>query len=176
MLGAIVTIGQGFGLPIHRKFSHSLHNEVPNCIATITSQEREIRKMLAKQNHSLCRLKMFDSFVSPALLQTQQAVLQQRIRNQVVVIFNLRLAEMDAAVTMWTWVPFSKLQYVLLRQINPRHISAHSLAEDKGEVVLGLFLMAQVLETQSFQEAEQTLIIYGKLISCNKKKNKKKRK
>lgn len=51
-------------------------------------------------------------------------------------------------------------------------MSAHPLAEDKGEVVLGLFLMAQVLETQSFQEAEQTLIIYSKLISCNKKKKK----
>lgn len=43
---------------------------------------------------------------------------------------------------------------------------ANSLAEDKGEVVLGFFLVAQVLETQSFQEADQTLIINGKLIPC----------
>lgn len=59
---------------------------------------------------------------------------------------------------------------IFCSKANQRHISAHSLAEDKGEVVLGLFLMAQVLETQSFQEAEQTLIIYSKLISCQKEK------
>lgn len=37
------------------------------------------------------------------------------------------------------------------------------LAEDKGKVVFGLLLVPKVFETQSFQEAQQALIVYGKL-------------
>lgn len=51
---------------------------------------------------------------------------------------------------------------------NQKFTSANSLAEDEGEVVLGFFVVAQVLETQSFQEADQTLIINGKLVPCQK--------
>lgn len=81
------------------------------------------------------------------------------------VVFNLRFTEIDAAVAMWTRF-ILKLQVDLFRQI--KGTLANLLAEDKGEVVLSFFLVAQVLETQSFQEADQTLIIYGKLIPCHK--------
>lgn len=37
------------------------------------------------------------------------------------------------------------------------------LAKDKGKVVFGLLLVPKVLETQSLQEAQQALIIYGEL-------------
>ncbi len=37
------------------------------------------------------------------------------------------------------------------------------LAEDKGKVVFGLLSVPQVFETQSLQEAQQTLIIYCEL-------------
>lgn len=37
------------------------------------------------------------------------------------------------------------------------------LAEDKSKVVFGLLLVPQVFETQSLQEAQQALIIYGEL-------------
>ncbi len=39
----------------------------------------------------LCCFQEFDSFIFSALLQTQEAVLQQGIGNQVVVIFDLSL-------------------------------------------------------------------------------------
>lgn len=37
------------------------------------------------------------------------------------------------------------------------------LAEDEGKVVFRLLSMPQVFETESLQEAQQTLIIYGEL-------------
>lgn len=44
------------------------------------------------------------------------------------------------------------------------HISEQGLlAENKGKVVFGLLLMPQVFETQSLQEAQQTLIVYREL-------------
>lgn len=44
------------------------------------------------------------------------------------------------------------------------HISERGLlAEDEGKVVFGLLSMPQVFETESLQEAQQTLIIYGEL-------------
>lgn len=53
---------------------------------------------------------------------------------------------------------------VCVRTVGGLRTSVDLLAEHKGEVVLGLLLMPQVFETQSFQEAQQTLIIYRKLI------------
>lgn len=44
------------------------------------------------------------------------------------------------------------------------HITEQGLlAEDKGKVVFSLLLMSQVFETESLQEAQQTLIIYREL-------------
>lgn len=44
------------------------------------------------------------------------------------------------------------------------HISEqHLLAENKGKVVFSLLMVPQVFETQSLQEAQQTLIIYREL-------------
>lgn len=107
---------------------------------------------------------MFDGFLSPALLQTQQAVFQQRVRNQVVVVLDLRLAGIDAAVQREQGF-FASSKMLLFQGT----FMADSLAEDEGEVVLRLFSMAQVLETQSLQEADQTLIIERELISCREK-------
>lgn len=53
---------------------------------------------------------------------------------------------------------------VCARTVGALRTSMDLLAEHKGEVVLSLLLMAQVFETQSLQEAQQTLIIYRKLI------------
>lgn len=49
--------------------------------------------------------------------------------------------------------------------------SADLLAEHEGEVVLSLLMMSEVFETQSLQEAQQTLIIYRKLIPCQKQQD-----
>lgn len=51
------------------------------------------------------------------------------------------------------------------------HLSGHIgecglLAEDECEIVFGLLLMPQVFETESFQEAQQTLVVYGELSPC----------
>lgn len=44
------------------------------------------------------------------------------------------------------------------------HITEQGLlAEDKGKVVFGLLLTSQVFETQSLQQAQQTLVIYREL-------------
>lgn len=40
-----------------------------------------------------------------------------------------------------------------------------SLAEDESEVVLSLFCIAEVLETQTLEQTQHTLIIYGELCS-----------
>lgn len=39
------------------------------------------------------------------------------------------------------------------------------LAQNEGKVVFSLLVVSQVFETQSLQEAQQTLIIYGELCS-----------
>lgn len=43
------------------------------------------------------------------------------------------------------------------------HECGRSLAEDKSKVVFSLLVVPQVFETQSFQEAQQTLIVYCEL-------------
>lgn len=49
-----------------------------------------------RRPHLLGCFEKFDSFLFPALLQTQQAMLQQGIRDQIVVILNLGLAGSNA--------------------------------------------------------------------------------
>lgn len=61
----------------------------------------------------LCCFEEFDSFIFSALLQTQQAVLQQGIRNQVVVILNLSLTADNVRTQwlqyVWRWRPYEQI-------------------------------------------------------------------
>lgn len=107
-------------------------------------------------------------------------MLQQRIRNQVVVVLDLRLAEIDVKTQrlqcgrrrrqcqkgfFLTVNRFSaQLGCMCARTVGGLCASADLLAEHEGEVVLSLLMMSEVFETQSLQEAQQTLIIYRKLI------------
>lgn len=53
--------------------------------------------------HLLSCFEKFDAVLFPALLQTQQAVLQQGIRDQIVVILNLGLAGSNTGDSKTVW-------------------------------------------------------------------------
>lgn len=84
---------------------------------------------------------------------------QQGIGDQVVVILDLTFTEDENKNQMLTC--FHQNTTERLKHLEERVL----LAEDEGKVVLCLLIVTQVFETQSLQEAQQTLIIYGELRS-----------